>query len=95
MNWIPQNCTFILELKVIFSLDILQAATAGGLLYVLTKYGLMFVCDMSTAQCLCQVYISKEVVFTSSLTAGGSGLIVVNRAGQVSASASLWLYINY
>ena len=62
---------------------LLQAVAGGGLLYVVTKYGSMYVCDMSTAQCLCQVYISKDVVFTSSLITGGSSLIVVNRAGQV------------
>lgn len=54
-----------------------------GLLFVLSKYGYLYLCDMETSTCLCCTRISLEVIFTSTLNSETRGIIGVTRSGQV------------
>ncbi|KAL3856390.1 hypothetical protein ACJMK2_011157 [Sinanodonta woodiana] len=54
-----------------------------GLLFVLTKYGYLYLCDMETASCLCFTRVSMDVIFTSTLNTITQGILGVTRGGQV------------
>nr|KAG5687623.1 hypothetical protein BaRGS_020024 [Batillaria attramentaria] len=61
----------------------LQVSTEYGLLFVVTKYGYLYLCDMETAMCLCCTRISVDVIFTSTLNTDTQGILGVTRGGQV------------
>lgn len=60
-----------------------QVSTEYGLLFVVTKYGYLYLCDMETAMCLCCTRISVDVIFTSTLNTDTQGILGVTRGGQV------------
>ncbi|XP_076453102.1 clathrin heavy chain 2-like [Babylonia areolata] len=61
----------------------LQVSTEYGLLFVVTKYGYLYMCDMETAMCLCCTRISVDIIFTTSLNTDTQGILGVTRGGQV------------
>lgn len=61
-----------------------QVSKMYGLMFVVTKYGQLYVCDLESATCLCSVAISSDVVFLATLNSLTQGLIGLNTAGQVS-----------
>lgn len=61
----------------------LQVSTEYGLLFVVTKYGYLYMCDMETAMCLCCTRIAVDVIFTSTLNTDTQGILGVTRTGQV------------
>lgn len=63
----------------------IQASSSYGVLYIITKYGFLYLSDLETATCLCCIRISTAVVFTSTLSSLSQGIIIVNRSGQVQA----------
>lgn len=63
-----------------------QVSTEYGLLFVVTKYGYLYMCDMETAMCLCCTRISVDVIFTSTLNTDTQGILGVTRGGQVCAN---------
>jgi len=60
-----------------------QMSGSVGLLYVVTKYSHLYLCDMETATCLCYVTLSSHVVFTTAVNSRTGGLLCINTAGQV------------
>ncbi|KAK7087962.1 clathrin heavy chain 2-like [Littorina saxatilis] len=61
----------------------LQVSTEYGLLFVVTKYGYLYMCDMETAMCLCCTRISVDVIFASTLNTDTQGILGITRGGQV------------
>jgi len=60
-------------------------SVTNGLLYVVTKYAQLYLCDMETATCLCSVTLSAHVIFATAVHTQTGGLICINTAGQVVA----------
>ena len=58
-------------------------SVTNGLLYVVTKYAQLYLCDMETATCLCSVTLSSHIIFTTAVNTRTGGLMCVNTAGQV------------
>lgn len=61
----------------------IQVSKMYGLMFVVTKYGQLYVCDLESATCLCSVAISSDVVFLATLNSLTQGLIGLNTAGQI------------
>lgn len=61
----------------------LQVSGEYGLLYVLTKYGYLYLCDMETAACLCVTRVSPEIIFTSTLNSATQGILGITRSGRI------------
>lgn len=62
----------------------LQVSGEYGLVFMLTKYGYLFLCDMETSTCLCSMRVSEDIIFTSTINTETQGFIGVTRKGQVS-----------
>lgn len=60
----------------------LQVSSSQGLVYVLTKCGVVHLCDLETVTPLCLHIVCPDITFTASLTPD-CGLMVVSRNGQV------------
>jgi len=58
-------------------------SVSNGLLYVVTKYAHLYLCDVETATCLYSVTLSSHIIFTTAVNARTGGLVCVNTAGQV------------
>ncbi|KAL5017651.1 hypothetical protein ScPMuIL_007240 [Solemya velum] len=54
-----------------------------GLLFMVTKYGYLYLCDMETSACLCCTRVSMDIIFTSTLNGDTQGILGVSRGGQV------------
>ncbi|GFO29671.1 clathrin heavy chain 1 [Plakobranchus ocellatus] len=54
-----------------------------GLLFVVTKYGYLYICDMETAMCLCCTRVAVDVTFAAVLNTNTQGLLAITRGGQV------------
>ncbi|GAB1609897.1 clathrin heavy chain-like [Argonauta hians] len=61
----------------------IQVSEEYGLLYMVTKYGYLYLCDMETAACLCVTRVSIDIVFTSTLNNASQGIIGVTRTGRI------------
>jgi len=61
-----------------------QMSVGVGLLYVVTKYSHLYLCDVETATCLHNVSLSSHIIFTTAVSSSMGGLLCVNTAGQVS-----------
>ncbi|XP_050410049.1 clathrin heavy chain 2 [Patella vulgata] len=61
----------------------LQVSSEYGLLFVITKYGYLYICDIQTATCLCCARISMDIIFASALNTDTQGILGVTRGGQV------------
>ncbi|XP_013398554.1 clathrin heavy chain 1 [Lingula anatina] len=61
----------------------LQVSECHGLLYILTKYGHLYLCSMSNAACLFSMAISSHVLFSTAFNSASEGVLAINRAGQV------------
>lgn len=59
-----------------------QVSSSQGLVYVLTKCGVVHLCDLETVTPLCLHIVCPDITFTASLTPD-CGLMVVSRNGQV------------
>jgi hypothetical protein len=60
-----------------------QASTNIGLLYVITKYSQLFLCDLESATCLYSVVLTPSITFVSVLNSATQGLLAVNTSGEV------------
>ncbi|KAK3084072.1 hypothetical protein FSP39_007725 [Pinctada imbricata] len=60
----------------------LHVSREYGLLFLITKYGFLYLCDMETAACLCCTRISRSIVFASTLNTETQGVLGITRAGQ-------------
>lgn len=63
----------------------LHVSAEYGLVFMLTKYGYLFLCDMETSTCLCSMQVSADIIFTSTINTETQGFIGVTRKGQVLA----------
>ncbi|EGV63105.1 Clathrin heavy chain [Yamadazyma tenuis] len=61
----------------------LQASDKYGIVYILTKYGFIHLYDMETGSNLFVNRITADPVFTASAFKDGTGIITINKAGQV------------
>lgn len=66
----------------------LQISVDYGLLFVVTKYGYLYMCDMETAMCLCCTRVAVDVIFAAVLNTNTQGILAITRGGQVSADCS-------
>lgn len=61
----------------------MQISTKYGLVYVITKLGLLFVYDLESATAVYRTRISADPVFLAAPAADGGGFAAINRRGQV------------
>ena len=62
---------------------VMQVSEKYGVIYIVTKGGLLFVYDLETATPVYRAPISQEPVFVGTESSSTGGLYVVNRGGQV------------
>ncbi len=62
---------------------IFQVSPKHDVLYLITKYGYIHLYDMETGTCIYMNRISAETVFVTAPHEPSSGIIGVNRKGQV------------
>ena len=60
-----------------------QVSAAYGLMYVFSKYGHMYICDIESAVCLISTHVSTSIVFSTSLNTSTQGVVAISRSGQV------------
>lgn len=63
----------------------LHVSAECGLVFMLTKYGCLYLCEMETSTCLCSARVSVDIIFTSTLNSETQGFLGVSRSGQVLA----------
>ena len=63
----------------------MQVSQKYGIIYLVTKYGFIHLYDLETATCIFMNRISSETIFATSPDSDSSGIIGVNRKGQVLA----------
>lgn len=63
--------------------DIDQVSPDIGLLFLITKYGYLYLCDLESCACLCSTRISTSIIFSSTLNSTTHGILGVTRSGQV------------
>lgn len=61
----------------------MQASCKHGIIYMITKYGYIFLYECETATCLFMNRISSETIFVTAEFQTTGGIIGVNRKGQV------------
>lgn len=61
----------------------LQVSQKYGIIYLITKYGFIHLYDLETATCIFMNRISSETIFTACGDKESSGVIGINRKGQV------------
>ena len=64
-----------------------QISVEYGLLFVVTKYGYLYMCDMETAMCLCCTRVAVDVIFSAALNTTTQGILAITRGGQVSVTS--------
>lgn len=61
----------------------MQVSQKYSIIYLITKYGFIHLYDLETATCLYMNRISSETIFTTATNNDSSGIVGVNRKGQV------------
>ena len=61
----------------------MQVSQKYSVIYLVTKYGFIHLYDLETATCIFMNRISSETIFTTAPDSESSGIIGVNRKGQV------------
>ena len=61
----------------------MQISQKYSIIYLVTKFGFIHLYDLETATCIFMNRISSETIFTTAPDADSSGIIGVNRKGQV------------
>jgi clathrin heavy chain len=61
----------------------MQMSNKYGLVYVITKLGLLFVYDLETATAIYRTRISADPIFLAAASPTSGGFVAVNRRGQV------------
>ncbi|BFZ04770.1 hypothetical protein BsWGS_07809 [Bradybaena similaris] len=86
-NFAPRNCYdhlhFLDDLERYDFPVSLQISVDYGLLFVVTKYGYLYMCDMETAMCLCCTRVAVDVIFAAVLNTNTQGILAITRGGQV------------
>ena len=63
----------------------MQVSQKYSIIYLVTKYGFIHLYDLETGQCIFMNRISSDTIFTTCPDSESSGIIGVNRKGQVLA----------
>lgn len=66
----------------------MQISKRFGIIYLITKYGFVHLYDLETGTCIYMNRISGEAVFTSAPYESMSGIVAINRKGQVLSVAA-------
>ena len=61
----------------------MQVSQRFSIIYLVTKYGFIHLYDLETGTCIFMNRISSETIFTTTTHEATSGIIAVNRKGQV------------
>lgn len=61
----------------------MQVSTKYDVIYLITKFGYVHIYDIETATCIYMNRISGETIFVTAVYEPTSGIIGVNRKGQV------------
>ncbi|CAG9939555.1 unnamed protein product [Clonostachys rosea f. rosea IK726] len=61
----------------------LQVSQKYGVVFMVTKYGFIHLYDLETGTCIFMNRISSETIFTTCTDDGSTGLVGINRKGQV------------
>ncbi|XP_054155573.1 clathrin heavy chain-like [Oppia nitens] len=61
----------------------IECNTELGLIYVFTKYGALYLCDMDSAALIQSAVISASVVFAALLDDDSQTVLAINRSGQL------------
>ncbi|KAK9449233.1 uncharacterized protein V1518DRAFT_417454 [Limtongia smithiae] len=61
----------------------LQVSERFGVLYLLTKHGFIHLYDLDSGACIFMNRISSAFIFTSTIHKASSGIMAINRKGQV------------
>lgn len=61
----------------------MQVSQKYSVIYLVTKYGFIHLYDLETATCIFMNRISSETIFTTAPDSESSGIVGVNRKGQV------------
>ena len=61
----------------------MQVSQKYSVIYMVTKYGFIHLYDLETATCIFMNRISAETIFTTAPDSDSSGIVGVNRKGQV------------
>lgn len=67
---------------------VLQVSQKHGVIFLITKYGYVHMYDIENATCIYMNRISGDTIFVTASHEATSGIIGVNRKGQVSAICS-------
>ncbi|TLS31239.1 hypothetical protein PpBr36_03780 [Pyricularia pennisetigena] len=60
-----------------------QVSQKYGVIYLVTKYGFIHLYDLETGTCIFMNRISSETIFTTSPDSDSTGIVSINRKGQV------------
>lgn len=63
----------------------MQVSQKYSVIYMVTKYGFIHLYDLETASCIFMNRISSDTIFTTAPDSDSSGIVGVNRKGQVLA----------
>ena len=74
-----------------FGLCCTQVGPKYDVIYLITKYGYIHLYDIETATCIYMNRISGDTIFVTAPHDSSSGIIGVNRKGQVTRS-HMWLF---
>ena len=61
----------------------MQVSQKYSIIYLITKYGFIHLYDLETGTCIYMNRISSETIFTTATNTDSSGIVGVNRKGQV------------
>ena len=64
----------------------LQVSTKYDVIYLLTKFGYIHLYDLESGACIYMNRISSETIFVTAVRDASSGIIGVNKKGQVMCS---------
>lgn len=71
---------------VLILIFILQTSPKHGVVFLITKYGYIHLYDVETGTCIYMNRISGDTIFVTAPHEATSGIIGVNRKGQVRGS---------
>ncbi|XP_015923660.1 clathrin heavy chain 2 isoform X2 [Parasteatoda tepidariorum] len=61
----------------------IQVSSKLGLVYIVTKYGILHLCDLESCTTLCSINICTDVIFATAFNKETEGIIAISRNGQV------------
>lgn len=62
----------------------MQISIAAGLVFIITKYGQLQLCDLESCQLLSTSRVCADILFVATPSNDGLGVLAISRNGQVS-----------